>query len=323
MALLFTPQRFEEDFGGVFYFVPKHGIPDATPNIVLYNPAGTIIQASAAMTAGTSTTFNAASGASETNPYSCNVTSSTGFLVGEPCVAVNGSGQSERVEVYRVATGLVTAKDKLAYDYASTHVFKSQRYKYTISSTHAATSGKNFRAQITYAVNSVSMHEIVPFHVKKHVYVSQLREEDLYRAWRDLREYRGFQDDFNDVIGFSFDEITSDLAAQKLDIDLLLPGRLEVCQTYKALHIIALRHVMADPGATALADRFKDAYDSHLKGLTEITSYYDSNEDGISDTSEADKDQWYRATPDSYEHANPHGKDDAELSPEEDIEKAW
>ena len=325
MKSSFLPRKFRVGKTGVLRVNPLNGHPDSeTVNVTLYNPGGSELQVSAAMTAAIDTTVDANSGPSQTNPYLLNVASTSGVAVGDILRPRNAQGQDEQVEVFAInSAASFQCKDKLVNEYVNTDTVDSLTYTYSITATHTAAAGKFFRAEIAYASNSVNFIDVVPFNVKENIYEPRLNTRELYKLFRDLREYEGYQDNYDDQILFAFDEISSELAALNLDIDNLLPGRLEICHAYKTMVIISRRWMMNNPEVEPMADKYEAAYKECFEGLTERTSYYDTDEDGVSDTDEVDVDQWYRGTASSFETVNPFGLDSDVLTPEEDIDREW
>lgn len=320
----FHPQKYLKDFSGVFKFDPNFGKPSAGVTVTLLDTDGsTEIQAAASMTAGQSTTFDAASGASETNPYLINVTSESGFVQGDRVLLENSDGQSEIVQIVKVDTGVLTAARKLQYDYAATDDVTVTTYTYSITSTHTATAAKFYTAVLNYASGGVNYREVLAWHVKERIYYNTLKEDDLFRMFPDLDQYRVLNQNFQGVIDSAFDHCVSDLEAMSLDIDNMLPGRLEVAQSYKAIEIILRRYSMNNPEIFDTLIEYKEEYEKHFNKLTEITSYYDTDEDAATDSDEVLVDQWHRADPDSYETYNPWNQDSDVLTPEELPDREW
>ena len=317
---MFIPQRFLTGGTGTLKFNPLHGDPTSGVNVTLYTPANATLQASTAMTAGASTTIDANSGVSSSDQYKVNVAATTTIARGDRIRLTNAAGQNEIIEVDKItAADHFTTRRRLKYDYVSADTVKELTYTYAITATHTATAGNFFIAKFAYANNSVNYIEYFPFHVKNRVYESRLTEEDLYQIFPDLDEFGiSYKQSFEPQIEMAFAMLISDLNASRIDIDNLLPGRVEVVHAYKTLQIITQRWLINNPAMTDAFASFSETYNALWTRLIEESDYYDADSDGTVDSDETNYTHGYYAAPGSWWTDNPLDLEDEALSTEED-----
>ena len=271
------------------------------------------------MTAGASTTVDAASGAAQSDPYVLNVAATTNILVGDNLFLTSALGQTETIEVHGVtSTVSVRSVRPIKYNYASADTVVEKTYTYPLTATHTATSYKFCEAKMLYTAGGVARVEFLPFHIKKRVLYSQVNEQYLYDLFPDLDRFEKYQTSFTGPISAAFDQVVSELISAKLDADNLRPGRIELAHAYKAFYIIAQRWSLSQPGINDYLASILSDYDKHFKSLLDVSAFYDANEDGVTDSDEVNYLHGYWAQPFSYETENPNGLDAEELTPLED-----
>ena len=112
------------------------------------------------------TTFDADSGAGQADPRICNLTATTGLVIGRSYHATNALGESERVEVGGISSGAyVQARKPLQNAYVAADTFVSTRITHAIDSTWVADqsniSGEfdpnpRYRWRLVYVVGGVT-----------------------------------------------------------------------------------------------------------------------------------------------------------------------
>lgn len=315
----FLPQRFWKGYAGVLKFDPSHGKPTSGVTVALYKNDGTALQSATAMTAGASTTFDANSGASSSDPYLVNLTATTNFAVGDRVLLENATGQSEIIEVQKVTSGAsIRSVRKLKHDYVNADTATETTYTYSVTSTHTANAFRFGKAVFEYTAGGVARVEVLPFHVLLQVFESQLKEDHLYQLFPDLDRFTGYQQSFQPQINAAFEHVYSELVALKIDPDLLKPGRFELAHAYKALFIIVQRWSLNQPDTIEYLSSVKETYDAHFKQLTDISNFYDDDESGTASSDEVFYLHGYHPTPSSFQTDNPLDLESDELTPIDD-----
>lgn len=152
---------------------------DATPTFVVRNPAGGTIQSSASVTLGTSNTT--LSGAAAAGASTVSVTSASGIAAGRKFL-IGGPEESggERVTVRSVSGTTITLVRPLRAAKASGAAFASTRVDLAIDAGTPSTIGRHWRAEITWAVSSVSQAvHVVPFDVVRYQPLTSLEGDDI------------------------------------------------------------------------------------------------------------------------------------------------
>jgi hypothetical protein len=126
---------------------------------------------SAAVDTNPATTFDAASGDGQANPRKCNLTATTGIVVGRPYRATSATGEVDIVEVTAIAAAdYVIVREPLKNAYTSADTFVTTRIAHAIDSTWVAASDNlspafdpnpRYRWRLVYVVSSVTcVHDL-------------------------------------------------------------------------------------------------------------------------------------------------------------------
>ena len=134
------------------------------------------------------TTFDAASGYSQSDRTKCNLTATTGCLVGRTYLATNAASEKEWVQVKGLTADYVLATSPLKNDFAALDTFVSTRIISTIDSTWIADSTKisdglaltpGFRVRWTYVVATVTYVHDSYFDVVRYAWEHNVDEADM------------------------------------------------------------------------------------------------------------------------------------------------
>lgn len=176
---------------------------------------------SAAIAATPATTFDAASGVSQADPRVCNITDTTGVVIGRPYRLTNAAGEFETIEARAIAAGAsVTAREPLKNDYAAADSFVTTRITHALDSTWIADTANlspalavnaRYRWRLVYVVGGVtyargigvdllrypSQHGVSPHDVDRRSpgwiesLPTQYREDEgrtlIDEAWRSIK----------------------------------------------------------------------------------------------------------------------------------------
>lgn len=176
-----------------------------------------------------STTFDAASGYSQTNRRKANLTATTSIDVGKAYVIANAYGQRERVVPTLIASAdYVELENDLAYSYTTADTFKGLRQYFTIDATFIATeskinqSGSPYRVLWTYTVNSIVYKHWTYFDVVRQARQHNVNFQDLMELFPDLGqsewlEQRGQK--FGKQIDAAWDRVRFDAQMNGLDLN--------------------------------------------------------------------------------------------------------
>jgi hypothetical protein len=151
---------------------------------------------SAAVETNPSTTFDAASGYSQTDPTKCNLAATTGIVEGRRYLATNAYGENDWVEVQRIdSANAVYARNPLAHDYTTSDTFVSTRISATVNSTWVADESNlshplrpfpRWRAAFVYVVGGVTYRAVSHFDLVRypwHHSVTAVDVDRLSRGW--------------------------------------------------------------------------------------------------------------------------------------------
>lgn len=193
--------RFGDTAGTIYYDCPE-GRPSSVTSVAVRED--TQSDTSTAETAfGTptvetnpNTTFDAASGVSQTNQDRANLTATTGCAVGRVYLATNAYGDKEWCEVVDISSGAyVTVRNAFVNDYTTADTFQSTRITATVDATWVAdTSNKShplnpnpkWRAEWTYVVGGVTYTAQVFFDLVAEVWrhsITGLVVDGASRGW--------------------------------------------------------------------------------------------------------------------------------------------
>lgn len=227
------------------------------------------------------TTFDAASGASQTNPNVANLTATTGCEAGRSYRATNAYGDWEWGEVVDVnSSNSVTLRNALVNDYAAADTFVSTRLTATVNSSwiadtanksHPLTPNPRWRAEWTYVVSGVTYTAHTFFDVAQEEWrhgVTGLVVDGASRGWLSRLAVEDRSDQGRAVI---------DRAAHEVKVEIWQHGMadwawsnrptLTELVTWKAV-VVGSRHDALHGGANADAMRIAMAeYDGIMQRL--------------------------------------------------------
>lgn len=175
------------------------GVPSSVTSVTVYEDiaedTGTVESAlGAASLENVSTTFDAASGYSQSDPTKCSLTATTSLVRGRRYVATNAYGESEWIEIERIASAdAVYSRTPLTIDFASGDTFASPRIQATFDSTWIADTNNlsnprdprpRYRAAWLYTVGGVVYRTAVYFNVTRYPFVLTVNAQDVDRLSR-------------------------------------------------------------------------------------------------------------------------------------------
>ncbi len=179
--------------GQLVYFDAPEGRPSSVTSVEVFNWASAddfaALTGSGSVETNPATTFDAASGAGQTNPNVLNVTATTGMAIGRTYLATAANSAREWFEVAEiVSAATVTAKHPLHNAYASSDTVQSTRIVATVDSTWVAdetnldsTSGPNpmYRVRWVYVVGGVSYVADSYFSLVRYAGTHGVRAQDI------------------------------------------------------------------------------------------------------------------------------------------------
>lgn len=174
--------------------------------------AESALDGSAAVETDPDTTFDAASGASESDPRLCNVAATTGVEVDRAYLATNALGEREWIDVAGFTSGAsVRARAPLHNDYASADTFQSTRITHGVDSTWVADSNNltepdpnpGYRWRLVYVVDSVTYTRDVYFSLVRYGGDHSVTPVDMERrfpGWLNALPHNHFEDQGRAII---------------------------------------------------------------------------------------------------------------------------
>lgn len=149
----------------------------------------------AASVESVSTTFDASSGASQSDRKKMNLTATTSLVVNNApgrYLITNAYGQTERPVIDKIESGVAAwSRTPLAYDYAAADTFVSCLVTFPVDSTWIADEDNisdplcpnpRWRAAITYTANSVQYRTAILFDVVRYPFVTSVTAMDVERG---------------------------------------------------------------------------------------------------------------------------------------------
>ena len=140
------------------------------------------------------TTFDAASGASETDPTLCYLTATTNIVAGRKYLATNAYGEKEWIQVQRISSGVsVNARTDIHHDYASADPFVGTRISCPVDATWIADEDNlsdprnprpRWRFVVTYTVSGVKYRAAIFFSVSRYPFRLTVDAQDVDRLSR-------------------------------------------------------------------------------------------------------------------------------------------
>jgi hypothetical protein len=191
--------------GQSLYFDAPEGRPSSvTSSDVFENSTGddgteeVATTGSAAVETNPNTTFDAASGSDQADPRVCNVTATTGVVVGRHYRATNAAGEVDIVECAAfVAGATVTARQPLFNAYAVADTFQSTRITHALDSTWIADTNNlsgvfdpnpTYRWRLVYVVGGVTYAHDLYFDLVRYAGRHDVTPLDVDRRARGWME---------------------------------------------------------------------------------------------------------------------------------------
>lgn len=254
---------------------PLHTGDDGTPE--------TATNGSATVEADPNTTFDATSGAGQSDPRLCHLTATTGIEVGRTFLVTNSSKEKEWVSVVAVTAGnTATARHALRNKYESGDSFVSTRIVQNLADSWVSDKSKisddtdpapAYRWRLVYEVDGETYAHDLYFDLVRYPGEHSVTGPDVDRlapGWVDSlpTDYRDEQGQA--LIDEAYEEVTADLYAAGIPDEMI---RSEVVDRLVAKKAVALRvraDFLADPGGSASIEKVEVAdrdYDSFLDRL--------------------------------------------------------
>jgi hypothetical protein len=170
------------------------------------------------------TTFDAASGVSQTDPTTLYLTSTSNIVIGRQYVATNAYGEIERPIVQRINSGVsVSVRTPVSLDFAAADTFASARIETVLDSDWVAdeTNLSNplapfaqYRAVFVYTVALVTYRTAIFFDLVRYPYTHSVTPADVDRLSRGWLSRL----DVNDSRGSGTEKIKEAFRQVKLDL---------------------------------------------------------------------------------------------------------
>lgn len=240
---------------------------------------------SAAVETNPNTTFDATSGAGQTNPRKCNLTATTGIAVGRRYLATNATGEREWVEVTEIASAdYVIARYALANSYASADSFVSTRITHAIDSTWVAAEenltdrtdpNPGWRWRLVYVVGGVTYAHDIYFDLVRYPGVTAVSGVDVDRlspGFLDWLPTNYREDQGQALIAEAYDEVSDDLMAAGVADQQLKSKVRDRLVRRKTLVLVAKAHFMAGGDGAEKLELAERDYSALLERLVTVTA---------------------------------------------------
>lgn len=230
-----------------------------------------------------STTFDAASGISQSERSKLNLTATTGIVKGRQYLATNAYGQSEWVVVERIESGAaVWARNNLLHNYASSDTFVSTLITATIDTTwvsdednvsHPLNPRPRYRVAWTYTVDSVKRRAATWLDVVRYPSMISVKPTDvdrLARNWLHRLPSESRAGQGVDVIDEATHQVKLDLWEHAVqDYAMRNNALVNELVRRKAVLLLAEQHFLAGGVRKDLLDDIRAEYTARFESLLE------------------------------------------------------
>lgn len=231
------------------------------------------------------TTFDAASGAGQSDPTLCNLAATTNIVVGRKYLATNATGEKEWIEVKEITSGAsVNARHPLANAYTTSDTFEGCRLSISILDAWIQDSGNisddtdpnpSYRVRWVYVVGGVTYVQDEYFDVVRYREDHDVLPQDIDRrspGWINAlpTEYR--EDQGRALIDEAYRLVTLDL--HKVDVPEEMVRSREIMRAL----IIEKATMLADElsarrgGDPTGYEISRDSYNSLLDGMVRVVN---------------------------------------------------
>lgn len=175
------------------------------------------------------TTFDAASGASQSDARLMNLTATTSVTVGRSYLITNAAGEREWPEIIGVVSGAsATAREPLANDYAASDTFVGTRISIGVDSTWVADQSNlsdrggrpGYRVRWVYVVGGVTYVHDSYFSLVRYAgahTVTPTMVDAMWPGYRDILPTYHQEDEGQRLIGEAFQQVRWDMRASDVD----------------------------------------------------------------------------------------------------------
>ncbi len=219
------------------------------------------------------TTFDAASGFSQSDKRKANLTATTNIAIGRMYLAENVVGQKELVKVTAIASNdYVLLQEPLKYDYAaSTGTFKSIRLVFTVDSTWVATEDRvltpdeaSYRVIWAYTINSIARRHYTYLRLVRQPFKALITIYDIAAHIPDValsEPESKFGRQARDTIAKAVDRVRVDLLTVSLRPDMIRDTEiLKELQLRAAIYLSSLWHTPPGLDKDGWIERSMDDY---------------------------------------------------------------
>lgn len=289
-----TTKLYYNVTGQTLVWDAPEGRPDTVTSVAVY-PASTgddgtaesATTGSATVETNPDTTFDAASGDGQADPRKCNLTATTGIVVGRQYLVTNSTGETEWVEVREIASAdYVIARNPLANAYAASDTFESTRISISVDSTWIADEANisadsdpnpGYRVRWVYVKDSVTYVHDDYFDVVRYSGEDDVTPEDVDAespGWINRlptyhREDRGAR-----LIDAAADDVHFDFFRYGFDDSMVRNREVKRKLVIKRAVLNQVRHSV-DGGRAEFVPALEVAradYDALLMGLVTVTN---------------------------------------------------
>lgn len=273
--------------GQSLFFDAPEGRPSSVTSVTVYENADDD-DAAAESAAGTpavetnpATTFDAASGLGQADPTKCNLTATTGIVVGRKYLATTAAGEKEWVEPKLIVSAdYVMLREPLQNAYAAADTFVSTRISATVDSTWVADKNNisnwtnpnpRYRARWVYVVGGVTYVHATYFDLvryKGEYSVTGLDVDRAFPGWFEALPTNYREDQGATLIAEAYRQVKMDLYRHEKADQLMRNGEVvDSLVILKANALGAVAGVMMRGGDTTSADYARKLYQDELQNL--------------------------------------------------------
>jgi hypothetical protein len=292
-----TQDIIYEVTGQTLYFDPPEGRASSVTSVAVYalgtgdDGTAEVATTGSASIDAVNTTFDAASGYSETNRRKCNLTATTSIAEGRTYLATNALlGEKEFVTVTGIKSAdYVIVAEPLRNDYASADTFVGLRLSISVDSTWVADSTNisddtepmpGYRVRWVYVVGGVTYVHDAYFNLVRYPFAHSVTPNDMVKVipnWFDRLPTYHQEDQGRRLISEAADEVRDDMFlsghAPEMIRDAYMVDRLVMRKSEEVLE----RTGDSELRQAYTADRYTSLMDRAIRVVTKVAEATDTS----------------------------------------------